>query len=76
MKIEKVFFERKLGGRNGSFAHLILRGFADLYLLLSKDRMLHDDGELYVLDEVYGKFGELILNNLKTLNCLISLLPK
>lgn len=78
MKIEKIFFERRLGGRNGSFAHLILRRFADIYLLLSRKEMLHDDGELYVLDEVYGKVFKLILVNFKTLTCyslIIFLLP-
>lgn len=37
-----------------SFAHLTLRKLANLDLLLTRDVILNDGGELYILDEVYG----------------------
>lgn len=47
---------REFRNRDESFAFLTMRRDADIYLLVIKDEMLHDDGELYILDEVYGKF--------------------
>lgn len=44
----------ELRGRNRSIAHLTLRKDAEEYLSATKDEMLHDDGELYILEEVYG----------------------
>lgn len=49
------FISADLHYRKGSFAHLTLRRNANRYLLSTREFVAHSDGELYILDEVYGE---------------------
>lgn len=52
-KIKEVDKRFDFEHHNGSFAHLVVRMYVDFFMLAIKNDN-HDDGDLYVLEEVYG----------------------
>lgn len=56
--LRTAFISAHLQYTKGSFAHLTTRKNANRYLLATKDFKARKEGELYILDEVYGKYSK------------------